>query len=619
MGEIRFPYEEFRAGQKELSDKVYEVAKDGGLLVVKAPTGYGKTAAILYGVLRAEPEWLLYAVRTINEIDPVIRELKRFGTDHTFLFSAKKSCPLIGASATGLTNEDFWENCRLARLKKACRYYDRVERLDRSYLLDYLKSHYTFHALRIARDLAKFLETCPFFSLRSALSEAGIVVATYPYLFRKDIFETVLEQVSLKDAVVVVDEAHSLLNIQDMFEERINKRDLEMALQEARKVSDSVPEAQEILTRLKGQVSRIQASVKARVRRMDKSRIVEAIGDPEILGKAAELFRLRILEEALLSGEETPVGRIRSRLTKVYSWSRSLVDDRYYFFVEKEENNLDLVVKPLDPSAVARDPLEEPHAAILLSGTMPPLDFTREVLGVERPGEYVDVELVFGAQKFSNAYTVVSGDVTTAYRERSTYMYGKIAQYVSAIHKALAGVKLAVYPSYEVMKRVVERLDIEVDVIVEDRRTSMDQVEDAINTRENPLINAVAGGKLVEGVEFVDYEGNNLLHVVIVVGVPFPQPDDYTLSQLEVLSSRIGNSKAREYVYRIMPLVKVRQALGRAIRSPGEKALFFLLDYRYLRRDIKGPLGIRYDYVYKSPEGLYRALDKARRFLSPST
>ncbi|MEB3859618.1 MAG: hypothetical protein LRS43_00240, partial [Desulfurococcales archaeon] len=247
MSDLGFPYESFRPGQRELSDKVYETVKSGGLLVVKAPTGYGKTAAILYGALRADPEWIIYVVRTVNELDPVIRELKRFGVDYTFLFSARKSCPLLDASVAGLSNEDFWENCRLARLKEACSYYEGAEKLDARGLIEYMRGHYSFHSLRLARDISRFLGACPFFSLKSLVGEVGIIVATYPYLFRRDIFEAMLEQVELGDSVVIVDEAHSLLSIHEMLEARINKRDIDAAIREAEKVSDSVPEARSVL------------------------------------------------------------------------------------------------------------------------------------------------------------------------------------------------------------------------------------------------------------------------------------------------------------------------------------------------------------------------------------
>jgi len=104
----------------------------GELLVVNAPTGFGKTAAVIYGLLKANAEKVLYVVRTVNEIDPVVRELKNFGVKFTFLFSARRTCPMMkGEKGEDLSPEEFCENCRLLRLRGFCNYYSNLENVDR--------------------------------------------------------------------------------------------------------------------------------------------------------------------------------------------------------------------------------------------------------------------------------------------------------------------------------------------------------------------------------------------------------------------------------------------------------------------------------------------------------
>jgi DNA excision repair protein ERCC-2 len=130
------------------------------------------------------------------------------------------------------------------------------------------------------------------------------------------------------------------------------------------------------------------------------------------------------------------------------------------------------------------------------------------------------------------------------------------------------------------------------------------------------LVNSVAGGKLVEGVEFMDYEGNNLLHLVAVVGIPYPQPDDYTKYKLETLSKRMGRKEANNLVYLVSAIIKVRQALGRAIRSPEDRAVFILLDDRYLRRDVKELLSIKYNRVVTGVDEFKKTLEYIGRHLA---
>jgi len=294
-----------------------------------------------------------------------------------------------------------------------------------------------------------------------------------------------------------------------------------------------------------------------------------------------------------------------------------MLDKEYHLFAQKEGEELSLTVTPLDPMVVVKGPLEKAKALVLLSGTIPPGDFLKGFLGVERSYTYFDVEMLYGpVTPRSNMYTVVVADVTSRYKDRTAAMYDRIARYITSIAENVEGVKLAVYPSYEVMHSIVERLPGKLDVIVENPQTSLSDVELAIMEEEHVLVNSVAGGKLVEGVEFMDYEGSNMLHLVIVVGIPYPQPDDYTKLRLEALSKRMEPKEANRLVYQISAMIKVRQALGRAIRSPEDKAVFILLDDRYLRKDVKELLSIKYDRVVTGIEDFKKTLEQIKKHLS---
>ena len=52
---LRFPHEEFRAGQRDLAKAVFNAARLGRCLLAQAPTGIGKTVATLFPMLKACP------------------------------------------------------------------------------------------------------------------------------------------------------------------------------------------------------------------------------------------------------------------------------------------------------------------------------------------------------------------------------------------------------------------------------------------------------------------------------------------------------------------------------------------------------------------------------------
>ncbi len=612
-GELRWPYESFRRGQRELAEEVARTVREGGLLVVNAPTGFGKTVAVAYGLLLGGAERVLWAVRTVNEIDPVIRELKALGARFTFLYSARRSCPLLRpGEGEGLSGEEFWENCRLARLRGACPFYSNLRSVGAEEVWSYVSGHYSMHATRIASDLAKHLGVCPFFALRSLVEDSVFVVVTYPYVFRRDIFESILDPFDYSDFVLVVDEAHSLMNAHTMLEQRITLEDVEAAKAEVRAYEPQATAALEVLDSLSSALKAVR--VGREPVEVDKEALAAALAEADTLSDLAEGIRERKMAEALLHGGSAV--SVKSPLYRVASWMLLAREEWAFVFAEREDDRLYFKALPMDPSIVAREPLERAKAAVLMSGTIPPGGFVEELLGVSRERRFIDVELQYGPlTRGRAALTVVATDVTTRYTERSSRMYSRIAEYVTVAARGLPGAKLAVYPSYDVMEAVVERIPVDVNMVVEGRRTGLEEARRAVMEDPNILVNAVAGGKLVEGVEFKDYEGRNLLHTVIVVGVPYPQPDAYTRRHMAELSKRLGGRRARYYVYEVSASIKVRQALGRARRDPGDRAVYILLDRRYIRRRLRDLMRLHFDELVGSPSELETLLPTLRSLI----
>jgi len=613
-----FPYESFRPGQREVAEAVRRAFDEGELLVLKAPTGFGKTAAVVHGARLSGAERILYLVRTVNELDPVVRELKRFGEEFTVLFSARRSCPLMSAPGRPPPPaEDFWGNCRMARLRGLCPYYERLLREGPGRARLRLREAPVISAVRLAWDVALRDELCPFFSFSQLVEESRFIVATYPYFFRRDIFEMVFGDLGYGDFHVIVDEAHSLMEAHSLAEARITLNDLKAAVAEARRYAPEARDAAERLEDLAGLLEAAAPGRKGSVARGPREEALKTLGDLEVYEDLAEEVRRRKLEEALAAGGS--LAEVRTHISRVAAWARSLSLDESFLFIERgEKGEVVAVATPMDPAVIVKGPLEAVKAAVLMSGTLPPEDYATGILGLERKHTYLDAVLHLGARSpASSIYVTVVADVTTLYKRRSPEMYSRIAGYVARIHEALPGLTLAVYPSYEVMEETVKRLPVSLDIIVETRATNLAEVEAKILASETTLlVNAVAGGKLVEGVEFVDYEGRNLLRKVVIVGVPFPQPDEYTKAKLEALSKRLGEGRARRVVYLYSVAVKVRQAVGRSVRGPEDRAAAFLLDYRFLRRDIKELIDLRIHAVARGPEGLEKALARARAHLA---
>jgi DNA excision repair protein ERCC-2 len=605
-----FPYDELRPGQKEISDLVKDAVEKNSIAIINAPTGFGKTAAVIKGIIESKAEKVLWLVRTVNEIDPIIRELKRFNLDYSFLFSAKRTCPLFkNQNDNAISSEDFWENCRLARIKGLCNYYTKSIEIDNKEIWEVIEKMETFSSIEQANAIANKIKSCPFFSLAELSKDTRFIIATYPYYFKDEIFERVLDFLDLEKSVVVVDEAHSLMNAHSILETSITLRDIEQSLSEIKEYGYSNTEIEKIISNLYNTAKDLKPKLDNAVRRVEKEKFNESLNYVDIISDVAEEIRDKKFQKFYNLNYS-----IKVYLTHLLSWLLSLKNDYSYLFVSTEDSIYRLISTPLDPSEVVNKPLQKVKSAILISGTIPPGDFVGEMLNINKERVFFDAEIMLGIKgRIGKSLTIVSGDVSTLYKTRGESMYKRISYYLNQIGK-LEGIKLFVYPSYELMDKISKGLSNQFNYINEGKNTSLEEVINQASKNDGLIINAVAGGKITEGIEITD-NGRSKIKVITIIGIPYPQRDAYLTAHEEILSKRLGLSKTKYYLYKVAAYVRIKQALGRAIRFPDDKGVYFLLDYRYLYGEIKKLLRLKYNKVTKNIDEFNKVMPEVVNFL----
>ena len=70
-----FPYREYRPHQREMLEAAASVARDGGIAMIDAPTGSGKSSVISALLAESRGRKVLVAVRTISQLTTFMREL----------------------------------------------------------------------------------------------------------------------------------------------------------------------------------------------------------------------------------------------------------------------------------------------------------------------------------------------------------------------------------------------------------------------------------------------------------------------------------------------------------------------------------------------------------------
>ncbi len=582
-----FPYSRWRRFQKEIAETVYDGLIDCGIVLIEAPTGIGKTSSVLSGALAYAEETdrkLIYLIRTKSEAQAPLREIDRLKSreiyiPYTLIRSRLDMCCMI--ENRKIPYDEFLEECRYLRYSGKCQYYINAQKVDiddiilRVQELDARPEEFLTFMCNNA--------LCPYEVAKRMIEKSRIVIMTYHYIFSMNITETL--PINLEDSILIIDEAHNLPNIIiDANSFSISEITIKSCISEVKKYISSEDKKNRTVKVLKDILAYMKKFKELKTyEELERSYIQIDVSDILSLFENIDIIREAYLE-VISKKRSSSVGIPFSYLYRILDFHRKLMNigSQFAAFITCNEGILEISCRCLDPAVISSKIFDKIAGAVLMSGTLPPTDYIKSMLGIYRHVRELRIPFrdYVGS---SNIEAVIYTEVTTRYSERCENMYSRIGKVLSEIYRNVKdGAILSVFPSYTVLKTVRRYIDSDVDYIMEVSSTTISQVLDRL--RENPhiLIMAVAGGKLMEGVEF-KIDGRNILKSVVIVGVPYPEPNDFLEMFRGIVSTRLGSSElAWELVYMWNALMKVKQAIGRAIRSENDRAFIILMDRRYL-------------------------------------
>jgi DNA excision repair protein ERCC-2 len=164
--------------------------------------------------------------------------------------------------------------------------------------------------------------------------------------------------------------------------------------------------------------------------------------------------------------------------------------------------------------------------------------------------------------------------VNTTFQQRQRYL-GTTAETVAALH-ASAGAPIAVFfPSFAYAESVARRVE---SAALQPRKSDLSTQNAWISTHLDAgrALFLVLGSGFAEGIDLL---GGRVAHAM-VVGPALPEVNPVQRARLASLAA-LGREAAFDRVYRIPGMQKVNQALGRLVRSPGQRARVLLHCQRF--------------------------------------
>lgn len=599
---LPFPHQSPRPGQQILMDAVRETCQSGGSLMAEAPTGSGKTAAGLYPAmvqgLSLGRQVVFLTSKTLQQ-RMAVSALTAMNTERAFRTIQIRAKERMCANDRVMCHEDF---CPYAK--------NYPEKMDKSHLLEKLRESLPHYDPDQVFANAKHEEVCPFEVQLELAYSADAIVADYNYVFEPGVALGHLNGDS--PFYLLVDEAHNLpdrarkIFSPELLEETMRALSSRLVLQPGElfeTLARVIDRLLELLARLAEPLPIGNAITE----------IDPPVDDLRHLWEEWEPAFVRYLgwkHELKIAMADDPVVDVH------FTWHRfmailNLYGTGFTCVIERRPGGIRLAIVCLDPARALGPVFRTAAANVLLSATLSPIDVTRRVLGLSKQRtRAISLPPPFPRE---NRKVLILPQVRTAYASRERN-YGPIAQLISAMSNAQTGNTLVLFPSYQFLERVREKLPVtRAQLLVQRSNFTESQRREifevlAAPPKEGVLLFAVLGGMYAEG---VDYPGE-LLSAVFVVSPALPQ-----VSYERELLRRYFDEKEGdgfEYAYLQPGMTRVVQAAGRLIRSETDRGVIALFCQRFLQEPYVSHLP-RDWYDLRPSELIARnPVDEVRRF-----
>ncbi|AMK13789.1 DNA repair helicase Rad3 [methanogenic archaeon mixed culture ISO4-G1] len=606
-----FPYKP-RDCQMDIVSDIRTALNEGRHIIIESGTGTGKTIVSLAAGLehaKATGKKIIYLTRTISQSDQVMKELRAISrikeVSGLTITGRNKSCPLFRGTKDyeNLSPKVLSMMCEEKRAKSmkgqagGCRYYDRIK-TEAEEVERYLKG-----AFPTSDDLDRYCErvgACPYEMKKMLMKKVDVVAVPYVHILSSDIRGNLMINLGLEESpeslLLIVDEAHNLMDAaRDQESFVIDRAMVDNAIDECSTMKGNPTvwmevEIKDFLGYFKNSIRNV-ATEKMGLNQKEylfdddyiEQRIMTKFGMKHqdldsAIDRVIDLGEART--ELLMERGENRVSDIQSLGVLMKDWCSS-ASARFVRSLKIDQDGEYLSAKCIDPEEISSF-LNSIPGAIHMSGTLQPLDQYARVMGLKGNPRFRMYPSPFPPENRSVIYV---GDVTTQQREmqKDPSMQNRIERYIAMLCNSVDKNTLVFFTSYNSMRTMRPYLTTHIDKELyweesKNQRKTMENLASFRNGR-NGVFFSVMGGSVAEG---MDFPGDELCFAIIV-GIPYPPPSLEQKAMSDMFDKRYGAGKGWIYTFEVPALRKMKQAIGRLIRTETDKGMAVILDNRASR------------------------------------
>ena len=219
-----------------------------------------------------------------------------------------------------------------------------------------------------------------------------------------------------------------------------------------------------------------------------------------------------------------------------------------------------------------------------MSATLRPFDMVKATLGIDRETE----DIAFGTTFPVERRRTLAVDLTPQFaRNRDDpATVNALTTLLEDVINASDGNVLIFFPSSGEAQKYAARLNVRVPVLVDEAGVSAQDTKLEFfrqgDSGQKAVLISYLWGTLTEG---VDYKFDRC-RTVVVVGVGFPSLNDRMKAIQHAYDDRFGPGKGWDYGVLYPTMRRIRQALGRVVRSPTDYGMSVLVDARFTHESV---------------------------------
>ena len=642
-----FPYSAYRPGQEEMLKAAASISQTGGVLLIDAPTGSGKSSVVSALLSENSGKLIVVAVRTISQLNTYVRELdlirkKQPSLTYSYLIGKGSLCPLGGIG-------DVYRKCEAVKAFSTTLIKERADRgaMDPSsdpFILQQIKKNDSEHPIIcpyfIRSKTAVFSEKgggikiipsdaikkrsdkitrsgippnkieescpglCPYEVMVLASQNVDVLILNYHHLLDDQIREQLYLNIQKEpqDIMLIIDEAHNCGDVmQNILSVEMDQQALEQAERDIGTLKKELKQLQAIRNLLP-QISRFIDGLKRSMETedwFDPAIFIRMILRESFYTKLEEVVDDLMEVSEMIHESNQKKGDYRTtgieRLTDfLYKLNISTQHSSYLTVYRKEPDGIILEVRNIDPSPALSAIAKEHHCMVLISGTLSPLESYQQLYFRNLPADAkVERFQLPNAFPKKNRLLLGSSDITSAFSMRQNKVNTERILHYILLFSSLPG-NLAVYfPSYQVLESFVRDAEPRIgkkEVFVEPKDSAeagalLQKFMDLPRIGRSGVLFAVCGGKFSEG---LDYRGD-MLTGAMVIGLPLAPWNRVRQMIMQYYTQKYGE-EGSFLAYTLPALNKVQQALGRVLRTPEDRGILIFGDKRFLEDQIQKKL-----------------------------